>query len=109
MHRMIFTCSAMILAASAASAQLYMVKLADYDSRPGNPVVLTCLEGAAPPVTGSSPTIELAVSGALAVPVTYGYPVIVGEPCVAEFEEAAEENGWDYVITPLDAPVGPTE
>ncbi len=109
LHRMIFTCSAMTLAASAAHAQLYMVTLADLESRPGSPVVVTCLDGATLPEMGSSITLEMSVSGALAAPITYETPVIVGASCVAEFEEAAEKNGWDYVIIPLDAPVGPTE
>lgn len=102
MFRIALPFSAALFAASAASAQVYEVRLAGYEIKPNDPVILTCLDGAGPVGLDSSNTLEMNVNGALAVPISFGHRVIVGEACVADFEAAAAENGWDYVITPLE-------
>ncbi|WP_168017135.1 hypothetical protein [Halomonas salinarum] len=93
---------AVLFTASAAGAQIYEVQLADDEISPNEPVILTCLDGAEPVTLDSSNTLEMSVDGALAAPISFGYRVIVGEACVADFESTADENGWDYVITPLE-------
>ncbi len=55
-----------------------------------------------PSALGDGPVMELRVAGALAAPVSFEYVVYSGEACVGEFEDAAEQNGWDYVMTPVD-------
>jgi hypothetical protein len=94
--------SAALLAASSANAQVYMVRADGQDIRPHAPVVLTCLEDETRPDTGAAPTLQMRVDGALAAPVRFGHAVYVGSACVTRFEEAAEENGWSYVITPVE-------
>ena len=87
--------------ASSATAEVFEIRLAGHENRSGNPVVITCMDGETRPEVGDSPVVEMDVSGALAAPVSMGYPVFSGEACIQEFEDAAQENGWDYVIRPI--------
>ncbi len=87
--------------ASAAAAAVFEVRNAGHESRSGDPVVITCMDGETRPEVGNSPVVEMDVQGALAAPLSMGYTVFSGEACIQQFEDAAQENGWDYIITPV--------